>query len=175
MFKKQYSIIIMVFFVLLFASNSIGGPLTPAACKAKVQAAVKLVESKGEAAYDTLRDPNGEFIFADGAGYVWIHDLQGIMLMHPIKPTLEGKALFGLKDSAGVYFFVAFNEIVEESGSGWVPYQWPKPGQEASSPKVSFVMSAMHSGKTYIVGSGMYDVTGPSIKKEFPNDNVYEH
>ncbi len=175
MFKKQYSIIIMVFFVLLFASNSIGEPLTPAACKAKVQAAVKLVESKGAAAFDALKDLNGEFRFADGAGYVWVHDLQGIMLMHPVKPTLDGKALFGLKDSAGVYFFVAMNEVVEDNGAGWVPYQWPKPGQDESSPKVSFVMGADHNGKTYILGSGMYDVTGPDIKKEFPNDSVYEH
>ena len=38
MIKKRYPII-MVFFVLVFASNCTGEPLTPQACKAKVEAA----------------------------------------------------------------------------------------------------------------------------------------
>jgi len=172
--KKQCSIIIMVFFVLLFASNCLGEPLTPGACKTKVEAASKLVQSQGDAAFVAINDPNGKFRFGDGTGYVWIHNLEGIMLTHP-KPSLIGKALFGLKDGNGVYFFVAFNELVEEKGAGWVPYQWPKPGEENESSKVSYVKLVTHGDKSYVVGSGMYDVTGPDIKKAFPGDPVYEH
>jgi len=175
MIKKWYLFIMVVFFVSFFASNCIGEPLSPKLCKAKVKAASKLLKEKGRAAFDTFKDPKGEFRFGDGAGYVWVHDLEGIMLVHPVTPSLNGKALFGLKDVNGVYFFVAFNEMVEEHGAGWVPYSWPKPGEEKSSPKISYVELVMHGGNSYIVGSGMYDVTGEDIKKAFPNDPVYEY
>ncbi|MCK5312060.1 MAG: cache domain-containing protein [Desulfobacteraceae bacterium] len=172
MIKKLYSIS-MVFFVLLFASTCIGESMSPQLTKSKVQAAAELLKSQGDAALAAIKDPNGEFRFGDGKGYVWVHNLDGIMVMHPIKPSLDGKGLFNLKDSAGRYYFVAFNEMVEENGAGWVPYSWPKPGEENESPKVSYVKGVKHGDKTYIVGSGMYGVTGPDIQKAFPGKTIY--
>ena len=171
---KKRSFIFMILFVFLFASYSTGETLTPKLCKSKVRSAAKLLKKKGDAAFAEIKNPKGKFRFAGGKGYVWIHDLKGIMLMHPIKPSLEGKKLFGLKDSNGMYFFVAFNEMVEDNGAGWVPYLWPKPGEKKVSPKVSYVMLVKHKGKSYVAGSGMYDVTGKDIKKAFPGDSLYE-
>jgi signal transduction histidine kinase len=171
---KKRSIIYMILFVFLFASYCAGATLTPKMCKAKVQAAVKLLKKKGDAAFAAIKNPKGEFRFGNGKGYVWIHNLKGIMVMHPIKPSLNGKNLFGLKDSNEVYFFVAFNEMVEENGAGWVPYMWPKPGEKKVSPKISYVMLVKKKGKNYVVGSGMYDVTAKDIKKMFPGDPIYE-
>lgn len=174
MIKKQYSIILMVFFVVLFASNCIGEPLTPQLCKAKVQAAVKLIAAIGDEAIAKIKDPKGEFSFGDGKGYIWIQDREGLMVMHPNVPSLDGKPLFGIKDINNVYLFAAFDEVVEENGSGWVGYMWPKPKVKVSSPKVSFVMLAKGGSKDYIVGAGMYDVTADDIKKDFPGDAIYK-
>ncbi len=176
MVKKRYSILILVCIILFIASNCISEPLTPRLCKEKVIAAAKLLQSKGDAALDEIKNPDGEFRFADGkAGYVWIHNLDGIMVMHPTKPSLDGKGLFGLKDSKGRYYFVAFNEMVEENGAGWVPYEWPKPGEEKASAKVSYVMLVTKGEKSYVVGSGMYDVTEKDIAAKFPGDPVHEY
>ena len=176
MVKKRYSIIIMmVFFVSLFASTCFGESMSPQLTKSKVQAAVKLLKSQGDAALAAIKDPNGEFRFGDGKGYVWIHNLEGLMVMHPIKPSLDGKGLFNLKDSVGHYYFVAFNEMVEENGAGWVPYEWPKPGEEAASPKVSYVMLVTVGDKNYVAGSGLYVNTTDDIKKAFPNDPIHEY
>ena len=41
-------------------------------------------------------------------GYFWINDLEARMIMHPIKPSLDGKDLTNLKDKNGKYFFKEF-------------------------------------------------------------------
>ena len=148
--------------------------LTPELCKEKVQAAADLLQAEGNAALAKIKDPNGSFRFADGKGYVWVHNLDGIMVMHPIKPSLDGQGILDMRDPNGVYLFVAMNEIVEDNGAGWVPYAWPKPGEETASPKVSYVVLAEHADDDFVAGAGMYDVTASEIKAQFPDDAVYE-
>ncbi len=172
--RKTLALVICFIVVLCFAGTGFAENLTPQLCKSKVIAAAKLIEKNGDKALDAIKDPNGEFRFGGGAGYVWIHNLDGIMVMHPIKPTLNGKGILEIRDVNGVYLFVSFNECVEENGAGWVPYAWPKPGQQESSPKVSYVKLAKRGSKDYVVGSGMYDVTAKDIKKQFPDDPIYE-
>ena len=157
----------------IFISVSHAESLTPQLCKQKAIAAAALLKAEGDAALAKIKDANGDFRFADGKGYVWIHNLDGIMVMHPIKPTLDGRPLLEMRDINDVYLFVAMNEIVEDHGQGWVPYSWPKPGQEKSSPKVSYVILVKHGDKDYVAGSGMYDVTAADIKSQFPGDTIY--
>ena len=156
---------------LFYAVGAYAEPLTLELCRAKTIAAAGLLAKEGAAAIEKIKDPNGEFRFADGQGYIWIHNLDGIMVMHPVKPALDGKSLLSIKDVNGFYLFVAMNDVAQAHGSGWVEYSWPKPGEDASSPKVSFVMLV---NDEYVVGCGMYDVGKADIKKAFPDDAVYE-
>lgn len=174
MISRMTSLFAAMLLLLAMATYSHSETLTPELCKAKAKAAAALLQAEGDAALAKLKDPNGEFIFADGAGYVWVHNLDGVMVMHPIKPSLDGQGLMDMRDVNGVYLFVAMNELVEEKGEGWVPYSWPKPGEKDSSPKVSYVVLVEHGGNSYVAGSGMYDVTAEDIKKMFPNDAIYE-
>jgi methyl-accepting chemotaxis protein len=171
--KKIFSL--TVFLSLFFISSlAIAEPLTPELVKEKAKAAAKLLKAEEDAALEKIRDPNGEFRFADGSGYVWVHNLEGIMVMHPIKPSLDGRGLLDMRDVNGTYLFVAMNDLCEEKGEGWVPYSWPKPGEENSSPKVSYVVLVQHGDKDYVAGSGMYDVTTADIKAKFSGDAIYE-
>jgi methyl-accepting chemotaxis protein len=61
------------------------------------------------------------------------------MVMHPIKPFLDGKALGDMRDVNRVYLFTEMNELVEEHGKGRIPYARPKPGQKESSLKSPIV------------------------------------
>lgn len=173
MTKRMISVVVSLFFVLAFSSTSFGEALTPELCKTKVKAAAELLKAEGDAALEKIKDPNGEYRFAGGEGYLWVHNLDGVMVMHPIKPALDGKGLLDMRDVNNVYLFVAMNELVEEKGEGWVPYSWPKPGQKESSPKVSYVI-LIPGDAGYVVGSGLYDVTAADIKKMFPGDAIYE-
>lgn len=73
------------------------------------------------------------------SGYFWINDLNYKMVMHPIKPELNGKDLSNLKDPTGKYFFREFVKLCKKRGGGFVNYMWPKPGSDVPVPKLSYV------------------------------------
>ncbi len=175
MVKKTLIIFTGLLVALFFTASGYAESLTPQLAKEKVIAACKLLGAEGEAAFEKIKDPAGEFRFADGAGYIWIQDLDAVVLMHPIKPSLDGKDMSGFADKNGTLLFLNFSEICEEKGAGWVPYVWPHPKRgDGTFPKISYVQAVEHGGKTYIAGAGMYDATPDDIKKLFPSDAIYE-
>jgi len=89
-----------------------------------------------------------------GDHYFWINDNAALMLMHPIKPALDGKDLSKLEDKSGKRFFQAFVDVVRETGAGFVTYDWPKPGSEEAVPKESYVAGFAPWG--WIIGTGVY-------------------
>ncbi len=90
----------------------------------------------------------------DGKEYFWVNDMQPRVLMHPIKPELNGKDVSDLKDPSGLALFKAFVAEVQQHGKGFVAYQWPKPGHDLPVDKVSYVMGFAPWG--WVVGSGVY-------------------
>ncbi|NIA18989.1 MAG: HAMP domain-containing protein [Xanthomonadaceae bacterium] len=86
--------------------------------------------------------------------YFFIIDPQGRMLMHPIKPQLDGKDLSKFKDEKGKMLFQAMVDEVKQQQEGFVDYWWSKPGQQEPSPKLSFVKLFQPWG--WIVGMGTY-------------------
>ena len=86
--------------------------------------------------------------------YFWIQDAGLHMVMHPIKPELDGKDLSDMKDPAGFALFRAMADVVQKDGKGFVAYQWPKPGVNDPVEKVSYVEGFQPWGWT--VGSGVY-------------------
>ena len=90
----------------------------------------------------------------EGKEYFWINDLQPRVVMHPIKPELDGKDAAGIKDPNGVALFVAFADAVKKSGSGYVAYQWPRPGSEKPVDKLSYVQGFEPWG--WVLGTGVY-------------------
>jgi len=92
----------------------------------------------------------------DGREYFWINDLHPRMVMHPIKPELDGQDLSDHKDPSGKKLFIAFVEAVRATpeGAGLVPYLWPKPGFAEPVRKLSYVKRYDRWG--WIIGSGVY-------------------
>jgi methyl-accepting chemotaxis protein len=88
------------------------------------------------------------------SGYVWINDLDARMIMHPMKPELDGKDVSGMKDPNGFALFVEFVNVAKAQKSGFVSYQWPKPGQEEPADKLSHVTLFEPWG--WVVGNGVY-------------------
>jgi methyl-accepting chemotaxis protein len=86
--------------------------------------------------------------------YFWINDLQARMIMHPIKPALNGQELAGMKDPNGKHLFLEFVDVVKQQGSGFVSYEWPKPGMADPQPKLSFVTG--FKPWDWVIGTGVY-------------------
>ena len=91
--------------------------------------------------------------------YVWVNDMAPKILMHPTNPKLEGQDVSGMTDPDGKHMFLAFVETVRQSGAGMVAYMWPRPGDTAPVPKMSYVKGFTPWG--WVIGTGVYvdDIT----------------
>ncbi|MGB1227448.1 MAG: cache domain-containing protein, partial [Poseidonibacter sp.] len=98
-------------------------------------------------------------------GYFWINDTDAVIVMHPIKPQLNGKDLINYKDKGGKQIFKEFASVAKSKGEGFVDYVWPKPNFEKPQAKVSFVK--LFKPYNWVIGTGEYvsDVSA-KIKKE---------
>ncbi|OPX56202.1 methyl-accepting chemotaxis sensory transducer with Cache sensor [Oceanospirillum multiglobuliferum] len=86
--------------------------------------------------------------------YFWLNDMQSVVIMHPIKPSLNGKNLKDLQDANGKRIFTEFVNVVRNHGEGYVDYLWPKPGHEQPQAKISYVKGFSPWG--WVVGNGIY-------------------
>jgi methyl-accepting chemotaxis protein len=89
----------------------------------------------------------------DGQEYFWVNDMQPRMLMHP-NAKLEGKEVGAMTDPNGFHLFAAMVEVAKTQGSGFISYEWPKPGSDRPVPKISYVKAVPAWG--WVVGSGVY-------------------
>jgi cytochrome c len=136
---------------------------TPELIIKKVTEAAALLEKEGKAAFVKFQGKDSQFIFAGTC--IWIHDMEGVMQMHPIKYKMNGQRITGMKDINGKLFFAEMNRIAKEKGSGWVSYMWPKPGEKDPSLKVSYVKLCKVDGVEMVVGCGVYGFSEDEVKK----------
>jgi methyl-accepting chemotaxis protein len=113
---------------------------------ARDKVAPELAQKKAAERIGKLRYGNGD--------YFWINDLTPRMVMHPVKPEMNGQSLGDNKDPTGKLLFVEMVDIVKQKGGGVVEYQWPKPGKEAPQPKLSYVTGFAPWG--WVIGTGVY-------------------
>src|SRR5256886_7061205 len=90
----------------------------------------------------------------DKVEYFWINDMSPKMIMHPIRPELDGKDLTENKDPSGNRLFMGFVDVVKTRGAGFYSYLWPKPGFEQPVSKISYVKGFAPWG--WIIGTGIY-------------------
>jgi methyl-accepting chemotaxis protein len=91
--------------------------------------------------------------YEDG-NYFWINDMHPTMVMHPMKPELNGKDLTEVKDPTGKAIFVEFVNAARTPDGNYVLYQWPKPGKDKPVQKLSYVKEFEPWG--WVVGTGVY-------------------
>lgn len=106
-------------------------------------------------------------------GYFWINDFGPKMVMHPIKPALDGTDLSQSKDPKGKFLFNEMVEVAKKEGKGVVHYMWEKPGFSVPQPKISYVEAFKEWG--WIVGTGIYvdDIDAMLlVQREKLNDSI---
>ena len=90
-----------------------------------------------------------------GDNYFWINDEHPTMIMHPIKPELDGTDLTSFKDPSGKALFLECVRVAQANADGdYVYYLWPKPGSEQPVAKLSFVKRFAPWG--WVIGTGVY-------------------
>jgi methyl-accepting chemotaxis protein len=90
----------------------------------------------------------------DGDNYLWVNDLDGVLLMHPFRPKEVGKSMLEVKDSAGKFIYRAFVEA-GRSGEGLVDYVGRRPGSDSyDSPKLAQIIT--FSPWNWGIATGIY-------------------
>ena len=131
-----------------------------------VASAVHEIEAQGEKAFEEFHDKRGPYRVKDA--YIFVFDPSGVDLVNPAFPNLEGRNLFGLKDTQGKELIREMFQVVESQGEGWVEYMWPKPGDSVSTQKSAYVTKASLGDDWVLVGSGVYLADAPQVAPD-PN------
>jgi len=100
----------------------------------KAAAAVKADKAKALAAFNA-----GAEGFKAKDLYVFCGGADGNFTAHP---TLVGKSMKDLKDKAGKAIGEEFYKAAQEGKLAEVSYQWPRPGEEKLSEKVTYFTKA---------------------------------
>lgn len=88
------------------------------------------------------------------SGYVWIHDDDLRMVMHPTMPDLDGQDLHEFRYKDNEPMFKEMARVLSDSEAGYVSYLWPKPNRQEPLRKLSYVKHFRPWG--WVLGSGVY-------------------
>ncbi len=93
--------------------------------------------------------------FNQKRGYFFVYTMEGDNVLLPFSPKLEGKNLWDLKDSKGLYTIRRAVKIVREKGEGFFRWHWYKPGnKDTMSVKIGFVKH--FKPLNWFIGTGEY-------------------
>lgn len=124
---------------------------TRAAAKALVLKAAGHLAQHGRAtAFRDFVRPGGGFLSGDL--YLWVIDLDGVLLLNARYPRYVGSNLAGGPESLGH----AVLQRAKRTGSGWVEYRWYSPCSGRVENKVAFFKRV----GGLIVGAGAYPKPG---------------
>lgn len=152
--RKVVVIMSILLMVTSLATAAWADNATQEECIAQCKKAAQLIEKNGiDAGIQAISDKNGPFVWKDT--YVFLMDMDGKMLAHPVRPQLTQKGpLLNAADATGKHHFAEFVKLANDPGQGWVDYMWPKPGMEKPIPKSSYIYRV--PGTQFFVGAGIY-------------------
>lgn len=154
--RKSVLAVLVVAVGLFLAAGVLAESGTKDECIAKTKEAAAMVADKGlDAAIAEINKKNGKFVWKDT--YVFLMDLDGKMLAHPMSPALIGQNVLDKKDKGdpGKFLFKEFVEVAKGKGAGWVDYMWQNPGDPKPRKKVTYIYRV--PGKAQFAGAGVYE------------------
>lgn len=124
-----------------------------------VEDAARLVEKQGTKVFPEFAVPGSRWF--NKRHYLFIYDLNGICLFHPVDRELVGKDLINLKDANGKPVVREMTDIgrrPEPNASGWIFYLWEERAGLTPTWKLSYIRKAIGpDGEIYLLGSGSHN------------------
>lgn len=108
-------------------------------------------------------------------GYFFAYDSQGVNTLHAIKPSLEGKNLYDLRDENGVAVIAGLIDA-SQKGDGFLYFSWHKPTIDAQAPKLGY--AEYLSKWDWVLGTGVYidDIDQQvAMHRELKTQELKEH
>jgi len=111
----------------------------------------KTVEEQLRLISDALRQVR----FHEGRGYFFLHRMDGINIMHPIFPELEGKDLSNTQDVRGKLIFKEHIVQLKVKGEGFSRWWYPKPdSKNRNYEKIGY--AKLFKPLNFYIGTGEY-------------------
>jgi signal transduction histidine kinase len=136
-----------------------------------VEDAAALMEQKGDEAFKSFAEKDSKW--RNGDYYMFVYDLDGTCIFHPITPELIGKNVIDLRDMNGKPIIRQITDVGRKPAShasGWVFYLWEDQTQLTPSWKSAYIRKVTAAnGQTYVVGSGSYNI---KVEKVFIEERV---
>ena len=136
-----------------------------------VEDAASLVEKNGEAAFADFSVMGSRWLNENN--YLFVYDIHGKCIFHPIEPYLIGQDLSSFKDIDKRPVIAMIANVGNKSqpdASGWIFYLWEPPSHSYPAWKGSYIRKAVTpDGKVYLVGSGLYNI---KMEKAFIQERV---
>jgi methyl-accepting chemotaxis protein len=87
-------------------------------------------------------------------GYFLVSLPNQVIVMHAVKPELNGKDMSSFKDPDGNLLFINITKTSAQADGGFLNYLWPKVGASAPVPKTSYVLR--YTPWDWILTTGVY-------------------
>ena len=120
---------------------------------AKVEQAVELIRTEGDAAFAVLADPSRGFVWKDTYVFV-VNCTADRVIVNPAFPERVDGDIKQHTDYAGWAYGEELCRVATTAGGGWIEYVWLRPGEDTPRRKTSYVRSV--PGMPYQVGAGIY-------------------
>lgn len=93
--------------------------------------------------------------YGDGGDYYYLYRLDGVCVMHPVRPDFEGRDMAAvLKDGKGRATIADMLSAVKNATAAYVDTDFPRPGSKEPVPKLQYVKRFDAWG--WFIGSGVY-------------------
>lgn len=114
-----------------------GIELVPDDAKRWVGKAIGFCRANGKGiALAEFSSPRGRFVRDER--YIYVLDINGTMLAHPVNEKYAGKDFYRIQDSDGKSFIKEIVDTAITKGSGWVGYRWYDPATRKEQPKTVY-------------------------------------
>lgn len=124
-----------------------------------VNQAAALFAQKGEAAFEEFSRPGSRWLNRDR--YIFIYDMDGVCVFHPVTPSHVGKNWLNSRDATGkpVHRMLLRKAANPDKPYGWVHYHRPPPQGLFPMWKSTYVVGVRDpSGKLHALCSGLYNM-----------------
>lgn len=152
--RKSLLVVLLVLCAsTVFAKSYVPKKNSRAAIKSYVQSAANFVKKHG-ADCDALKSKD----WMAGDYYIFVLGPDDRAVCHPTA-SLVGKPISEVVDKNGKHAGELIAAEGKKKNGGWVDYVWPRPGTDTPVPKSTYAVHVKGpDGKTYIVGSGGYEL-----------------
>ncbi|WP_413284348.1 cache domain-containing protein [Vibrio sp. MA40-2] len=96
--------------------------------------------------------------FFEGRGYYFIFQMDGVSVMHGLKPEIEGKSAWNAKDTRGTYILQQHIQLIKQDSEAFYRWWYRKPDEPKTEEFEKIGFGKLFEPYNWMIGTGEYVV-----------------